>query len=318
MSASILSRVLVGVAIVAATLLPTSPAAGHPSAEWPLLARKDQGSDVRALDFLLVSRGEKLTVNARFEAETHQAVRSFQKRKGLGVDGIVGPNTWKKLVRVLERGEKGPAVKALQSQLIAKRRSDMAVTGKFGARTEKETKRFQKHMGIGVDGVVGSTTWRNLLWHFQRHSTGATTCAYSDQGRWGTAGTIKALREAGGEFKDSNRGRVAVGHISKEHGGYFPPHASHRVGLDADLRPIRKDKDQCELGTSWQSTSYARSGTRLLIEAIHDAAPQRVKVIWFNDPVLIEKGLTEHLVGHDDHLHVRYCTVANIDINYRC
>ena len=95
--------------------------------------------------------------------ETDQAVRSFQKRKGLGVDGIVGPKTWKKLIRVLKRGKKGPAVRALQSQLVAKRRADLPVNGTFGARTRKETKRFQKHMGIGVDGVAGAVTWRNLL-----------------------------------------------------------------------------------------------------------------------------------------------------------
>jgi hypothetical protein len=41
-------------------------------------------------------------------------------------------------------------------------------------------------------------------------------------------------------------------------------------------------------------------------------------VIWFNDPVLIEKGFTEHTSGHDDHLHVRYCTPAHPDPNYRC
>ena len=46
--------------------------------------------------------------------------------------------------------------------------------------------------------------------------------------------------------------------------------------------------------------------------------PQRVKAIWFNDPVLIQKGFTDYMPGHDDHLHVRYCTVTNPDINYRC
>jgi len=312
------SRLLVVLAVLAAFLFPADPATSHPSATWPILARKDHGADVRALEYLLRSRGERLAVNGVFEGETDQAVRRFQKRKGLAVDGIVGPKTWKAVVRILERGRKGPAVRALQSELIAKRRSDLAINGKFGARTWRETKRFQKHMGIGVDGVVGAVTWRNLLWHFQRHSSSQTTCRYSDEGRWGTAGAIRHLRGAGSRFKKEHRGRVAVGHISKEHGGYFPPHASHRIGLDADLRPIRKQRNQCHLGVTWQSKAYARLGTRLLIEALRKAAPQRVKVIWFNDPVLIEKGFTEHTSGHDDHLHVRYCTPAHPDPNYRC
>ena len=111
---------------------------------------------------------------------------------------------------------------------------------------------------------------------------------------------------------------MAVGHISREHGGFFPPHSSHRTGLDADIRPIRKGGTQCQFGASWQSASYARRGTRILIVAIRKAAPQRVKAIWFNDPVLIQKGFTDYMPGHDDHLHVRYCTVTNPDINYRC
>jgi Putative peptidoglycan binding domain/Penicillin-insensitive murein endopeptidase len=311
-------RLLVGLALVAGSLWTAPPTVAHPSAEWPMLARKDRGADVRALEYLLRSRGEKLAVDGVFEGETNQAVRRFQKRKGLAVDGVVGPKTWKKLVRVLERSDKGPAVRALQSELIAKRRAELVVNGKFGARTRKETKRFQKHMGIGVDGVAGPVTWRNLLWHFQRHSSSRTTCRYSDHGRWGTAGAIRFLRGAGTAFDKANRGKVAVGHISKEHGGPFSPHASHRVGLDADLRPIRKQKNQCQMGTTWGSSAYARAGTRMLIQAIRKAAPQRVKVIWFNDPVLIQKGYTEYMSGHDDHLHVRYCTVANPDINYRC
>jgi hypothetical protein len=311
-------RAVLVVALVAAALSPAAVAQAHPSATWPILARKDHGADVKALELLLRSRGEHLAVNGVFEGETDQAVRSFQKRKGLVVDGIVGPQTWKAVVRVLSRGEKGAAVRALQSQLIAKRRADLAITGRFGARTWKETKRFQKHMGIAVDGVAGPTTWRNLLWHFQRHTTSATTCRYSDDGRWGTAGTIRHLRGAGARFDKAHRGRVAVGHISKEHGGYFPPHASHRIGLDVDIRPVRKQGNQCKLGTTWKGEAYARLGTRLMIEAIRKAAPQRVKVIWFNDPVLIEKGYTEPMSGHDDHLHVRYCTAGNADPNYRC
>ena len=36
-------------------------------------------------------------------------------------------------------------------------------------------------------------------------------------------------------------------------------------------------------------------------------APGHIKVIYFNDPVLIKEGLTTWFAGHDDHLHVRYC-----------
>ncbi len=46
--------------------------------------------------------------------------------------------------------------------------------------------------------------------------------------------------------------------------------------------------------------------------------PGHVKVIYFNDPVLIGEGLTKRLAGHDDHLHVRYCEAWHPVIAYRC
>jgi hypothetical protein len=49
------------------------------------------------------------------------AVTSFQRGKGLDADGIVGPNTWSALITTVRNGSNGPAVKALQSLLNAKR-----------------------------------------------------------------------------------------------------------------------------------------------------------------------------------------------------
>ena len=43
-----------------------------------------------------------------------------------------------------------------------------------------------------------------------------------------------------------------------------------------------------------------------------------VKVIYFNDPVLIGEGLTTRLAGHDNHLHVRYCEAWHPVSAYRC
>ena len=54
-----------------------------------------------------------------FGAKTESAVRSYQKAKGLSVDGIVGDNTYAKLLAdsLLKNGSRGELVKQLQTRL---------------------------------------------------------------------------------------------------------------------------------------------------------------------------------------------------------
>ena len=58
---------------------------------------------------------------------------------------------------------------------------------------------------------------------------------------------------------------------------------------------------------NYRWTTYDRAATRDLIKAIRATASGHVKLIYFNDPVLIREGLTTWYSGHDDHLHIRYC-----------
>jgi N-acetyl-anhydromuramyl-L-alanine amidase AmpD len=70
------------------------------SASWPALTiltqQGDSGAKVRAVQSQLAESGYAVTVDGIFGAGTYSAVRSFQSAKGLGVDGIVGDNTWSK------------------------------------------------------------------------------------------------------------------------------------------------------------------------------------------------------------------------------
>lgn len=62
------------------------------------LRRGDRGTEVKALQQKLNEAGKYgLTVDGDFRAKTYQAVCSFQKSKGLSVDGVVGPKTWSAL-----------------------------------------------------------------------------------------------------------------------------------------------------------------------------------------------------------------------------
>ena len=55
------------------------------------------GEDVKKLQTLLNAQGYKLTVDGIFGAATTTAVKDFQTRKGLIVDGVVGAKTWEAL-----------------------------------------------------------------------------------------------------------------------------------------------------------------------------------------------------------------------------
>ena len=53
-----------------------------------------QGSDVTELQKLLNQNGYSLAEDGIFGAKTQDAVKDYQKKSGLSVDGIVGTNTW--------------------------------------------------------------------------------------------------------------------------------------------------------------------------------------------------------------------------------
>ena len=80
------------------------PADNEPSAGFsdrPTLRRGARGEAVREMQKLLLSAGEALPrygADGAFGNETIAAVKSFQRKNGLAVDGICGPKTWAKLL----------------------------------------------------------------------------------------------------------------------------------------------------------------------------------------------------------------------------
>ena len=99
---------------------------------------------------------------------TARAVRAFQRQAGLPADGIAGRKTRLALGplgqplfgrRVLVRGKVGWDVSVLQFLLARRgylRASD--VDGRFGPRTTRALRRFQRRMGLVVDGIAGRAT----------------------------------------------------------------------------------------------------------------------------------------------------------------
>ena len=111
------------------------------------------------------------TIDGYAGAGTRSAVRSFQARNGLAVDGIAGPQTRRALgrrgrpryrSRVLSSGAVGWDVAALQFKLAWRGFPSGTLDGGFGPRTAAAVRRFQAWAGLGADGVVGRATFAAL------------------------------------------------------------------------------------------------------------------------------------------------------------
>jgi peptidoglycan hydrolase-like protein with peptidoglycan-binding domain len=141
------------------------------SLSWPILRRGSSGPRVKTLQYML--RGARdawrsLAVDGIFGPRTEEIVRAYQGFAGLTVDGIVGPQTWGSITdghavgSTVRRGDSGEFVKAAQHELNRHGYS-LIVDGIFGDKTDGAARRFQKTVGLVVDGIVGPNTWRELI-----------------------------------------------------------------------------------------------------------------------------------------------------------
>ena len=61
------------------------------------------------------------------------------------------------------RGASGQEVVKIQQQLQALQLYSGPLDGLFGGGTESAVRNFQRSRGLAVDGVVGSSTWKELF-----------------------------------------------------------------------------------------------------------------------------------------------------------
>jgi N-acetylmuramoyl-L-alanine amidase len=109
---------------------------------------------------------------AVFDEVTELAVRHFQQRRGISVDGAVGAETfaaltgahWRLGDRVLAHDSgkmmSGDDVTELQSKLLELGYDIRRADGFFGPRTAEGLRAFQREYGLVPDGVCGPPTMR--------------------------------------------------------------------------------------------------------------------------------------------------------------
>ena len=82
----------------------------------------------------------------------------------------------------------------------------------------------------------------------------------------------------------------------------MPPHKSHQLGVDVDVRPMRKDGANAPV-TINDVGQYDRELTTELIALWWRLAP--TQAVFFNDQTVIDAGLSRFVNGHHNHFHVR-------------
>lgn len=112
--------------------------------------------------------------DAVFDDAVDHAVRHFQQRRALTVDGIVGPETYRQLDEARWRlGDRvlsfsvshmivGDDVATLQQRLLDMGFDCGRVDGILGAATERALRDFQRNYGLRADGTCGPATFRAL------------------------------------------------------------------------------------------------------------------------------------------------------------
>jgi murein L,D-transpeptidase YcbB/YkuD len=131
---------------------------------WPLEQEGSKGEDVRTVQYLVTAQGHPTGVDGVFGPLTKAAVQAFQSSRGLGADGIAGPQTWPQLIIQVQQGSNGDAVRAVQSQIHSRGGGAViAIDGIFGPATNDAVRAFQTLLGLLVDGIVGPQTWNHLV-----------------------------------------------------------------------------------------------------------------------------------------------------------
>jgi N-acetylmuramoyl-L-alanine amidase len=139
------------------------------------VTRGAHGDAVLDIQARLVGLGYHIdgSEHGEFGATTERAVREFQQRRQLLVDGAVGDHTWGELVEAgYSPGDRllylrypyfrGDDVRALQSSLNLLGFDAGREDGIFGERTDRAVREFQRNVGLPPDGIVGATTVQAL------------------------------------------------------------------------------------------------------------------------------------------------------------
>lgn len=149
---------------------------------------------------------------------------------------------------------------------------------------------------------------------------------------WGTPRTVAVLQQSLTVWRARHPDAppIVVGDLSRRHGGWFPPHRSHRDGRDIDIGLPARDKRplrhfarlgrELDADSTWDLIeAFLQTGEVELVlldirlqRFVRRAAEERgyaeadlARIFQFPRSARTRGALVRHARGHADHLHVR-------------
>ena len=119
----------------------------------------------------------ELKADGIFGTKSENAVKEFQLKNSMNMDGKVGANTWNVLYAkytdkhglnvpypgvALRTGNAGGTVRLVQQKLNSLGEK-ISTDGKFGSATAAAVQRYQRRNGLTADGIVGKSTWEKMF-----------------------------------------------------------------------------------------------------------------------------------------------------------
>ena len=120
------------------------------------------GDIVKVAQYLIgYSKMNKAT--GTFDGAFFNAVKDWQVKNGLEADGIIGPNTWKKIYKVMPTCSTSKNKSSAYTCAVQILIGGITVDGIYGSGTKKAVSAYQEAKGLEADGICGPATWKALI-----------------------------------------------------------------------------------------------------------------------------------------------------------